>query len=165
MTVVSNSTALVHLSAMGRVDLLRELFEEVYIPEEVYQEVVVQGAGKPGAAEVQAAPWIKTQAVTNRLAFAVLNATLGAGEAACIVLTAEMGADLVILDDRLARLQAQTQGLKITGTVGILLIADEQGRLNFQQALDDLLATGFRLSPTEYQRVINLWKAKKGATP
>jgi len=165
MIVISNSTALMHLSAMGQLGLLRDLFSEIVIPEEVYQEVAVQGAGKPGAAEVQAAQWIKRQTISNKLAFSVLNATLGAGESACIVLASEMNADLVILDDSAARLQAQAQSLKITGTVGILLMADEQGKVNFQSALDGLLATGFRLSPAEYNRVINLWKAKTGRTP
>jgi uncharacterized protein len=165
MTVVSNSTALMHLAAMGRLDLMRESFAEIHIPEEVYQEVVVKGTGRPGATEVQSAGWIKRGAVTNTLAFSILHATLGAGEAACIVLAVEIGADLVILDDRAARLQAQAQGLIVTGTVGILLAADAQGRLDFKEALDDLLATGFRLHPFEYQRVIDLWKAKKGPAP
>lgn len=161
MKVISNSTALVHLSATGRLNLLRELFGEIHIPEEVYREVVILGVGKPGAAEVQAADWIRTHAITNRLALAMLSATLGIGEAACIVLAVEKGADLVILDDRQARLQAQAQGLRITGTIGILLMAAKQGRLDFREALDELLATGFRLHPDEYQRVLNLWQSEK----
>lgn len=66
MKVISNSTALVHLSAAGRLNLLQELFGEIYIPEEVYHEVVIAGAGKPGAVEVQTADWIHTLAITNR---------------------------------------------------------------------------------------------------
>lgn len=161
MKTVSNSTALVHLSAIGQLDLLHRLFGHIYIPEEVYQEVVIAGAGKPGAAEVEAANWIETRHVTNQLALSLLKVTLGSGEAACIVLAAEMQADLVILDDRLARMQAQEQGLSVVGTVGILLIADERGYLDFPSAVDSLLASGFRLSPAEYQRVVELWKAKR----
>src|SRR5947209_4168376 len=107
MIVVSDSTALMHLAAMGRLAVLRDLFLEIHIPDEVYQEVVLRGAGRPGTAEVQAADWVKKRALTNTLAFSILHAALGAGESACIVLAAEMGADLVILDDRAARLQAQ----------------------------------------------------------
>ncbi len=160
MKVVSNSTALVHLSAAGRLELLRELFGELYIPEEVYHEVVIAGAGKPGSSEVQTADWIKRLAVKNRLAWSMLNIMLGAGEAACIVLAIEVGADLVILDDRRARLQALAHGLKITGTIGVLLMAGKEGRLDFRQALDELLATGFRLHPGEYQRILSLWQSE-----
>jgi predicted nucleic acid-binding protein len=145
---------------MVRLSLLRDLFAEILIPEEVYDEVVLQGVGKPGGAEVQASDWIQRRAITNQLAFSILHASLGAGEAACIVLAAEMGADLLILDDRAARLQAQAQQATVTGTVGLLLVADGQGRLSFQEALDDLLATGFRLRSAEYQRVIEQWKSK-----
>ncbi len=77
MKVVSNSTAMVHLSAAGHFDLLHELFGELYIPEEVYHEVVIAGAGKPGSSEVQNAPWIKRLAVKNRLAWSMVNTMLG----------------------------------------------------------------------------------------
>src|SRR5438093_147378 len=81
------------------------------------------------------------------------------------VLASEVGADLVVLDDRAARLQAEAVGLRLTGPVGILLTAARQGLLDFQQALDGLLATGFRLGPAEYQRMIDTWKAGKATPP
>ena len=140
--------------------MLRRLFDHIYIAEEVYQEVVVAGSGKPGADEVKGATWIETRKVTNQLALSLLKATLGSGEAACIVLAAEMQADLVILDDRLARIQAQEQVLKVVGTVGILLNAAERGEVEFTSALDSLLSSGFRLSPAEHQRVLALWRER-----
>ncbi len=161
MKVVCNSTVLVHLSAMGRLDLLRDIFGEIYIPNEVYEEVVTRGANRAGMMEVSNASWINVQRITNHLAFEVLSTTLGAGESACIVLAFEIGADLVILDDRQARLRAQMQGLNVTGTVGVLMVAAEQGKTEFEQALDSLLATGFRLSPAEFQRVMSLWRSER----
>jgi len=163
--VVSNSTPLIHLAAMNRLELLRDLFAEVHVPEAVYEEVVVLGAGKPGATEIASATWIVRHGIANRLAYSVLRTSLGAGEAACIVLAAETGAGLLILDDRAARQQAQAQGLTVAGSVGVLLAADQQGLLDFKQALDELLATGFRLRPSEYQRVVDLWMAGRGSTP
>ncbi len=161
MIVVSNSTPLIHLSAMGRLDLLPQLFDEIVIANEVYEEVVLKGQDRPAASEVQAAKWIQRRAINNRLACAILQHSLDLGESATIVLAIELAADLTILDDRLARNQAQALSIKITGTVGILLMAAEQGIVHFQQALDALLATGFRLSAVEYQRVINLWQAEQ----
>ena len=121
----------------------------------------MKGANRPGTSEVKSATWIKRRAINNRLACTILQNSLGAGESATIVLALELEADLTILDDRLARLQAQARSIEITGTVGLLLMADVRNILHFQQALDDLLATGFRLSAIEYQRVINLWKTEQ----
>lgn len=159
MIVVSNSTPLIHLSAMGSLDLLPQLFGEIVIAEEVYEEVVLKGANQPAASEVQSARWIQRQTINNRLACTFLQNSLGAGESATIVLAIELDADLTILDDRSARIQAQARSIKITGTLGILLMAAERDIVDFQKALDDLLATGFHLSAREYQRVIGLWKA------
>ena len=110
MVAVSNSTALMHLSAMGHLDLLRTLFTEIHIPDAVYEEVVGRGTGKPGAAEVAAADWIKRHTVGNALAVMMLCGDLQAGEAECLVLAAELGADLLILDDGAARLEAVARG-------------------------------------------------------
>lgn len=159
MIVVSNSTPLIHLSAMGKLDLLPHLFGEIVIAEEVYEEVVLKGADRPAASEVQSAKWIQRRSIKNKLAGTILQNSLGAGESATIVLAIELDADLTILDDRSARIQAQARSIKITGTIGILLMAAERDIVHFQQALDDLLTTGFHLSAREYQRVINLWQA------
>ena len=161
MIIISNSTPLVHLSAMDKLDLLKQLFGEIRIPEEVYQEVIIRGQGKPGSEEVGAARWIKREMVKDQLAVSTLNTRLGVGESACLILAIELGADLVILDDRSARLEAQALGLKITGSIGVLLKADEEGLVDFGRSFDELLATGFRLSPKERERILQLWQAKK----
>jgi predicted nucleic acid-binding protein len=46
--------------------------------------------------------------------------------------------------------------LKITGTVGILLMAAQDKKLDLKKSLDQLLADGFRLSEKEYQRILKL---------
>ena len=162
MKVVCNATPLIHLSAIDQLDLLRDLFGEIAIPQAVYAEVVGQGAGKPGAAEVKAAKWIKKHRTSNRQVVQALETILGKGEAACIALAMSLKADLVVLDDRKGRIHAKAQGLRITGTVGILLTAAERGSVDFEQALDKLLATGFRMSPREYEHIIDLWRKGKG---
>ena len=45
-------------------------------------------------------------------------------------------------------------GLKITGTIGILLLASADGKLDFKKAIDELMAVGFRLSEKEYKRIL-----------
>jgi predicted nucleic acid-binding protein len=68
MTVIANASPLIHLSAIRHLDLLPALFGRVIVPEEVYAEVVIKGAGRPGSREVAEAAWIDCRAVTNRLA-------------------------------------------------------------------------------------------------
>lgn len=65
--VVSNSSPLIHLSRIGRLYLLKELFGEVIILHAVYHEVVVEGRGRPGSQEVKEASWIKVMKIKIRI--------------------------------------------------------------------------------------------------
>jgi predicted nucleic acid-binding protein len=51
MTIVSNASPLINLARIGKLDLLHRLYDSVLIPQAVWDEVVVQGAGQPGAEE------------------------------------------------------------------------------------------------------------------
>jgi len=98
MNVVSNSTPLIALAMINRLDLLKEYFGEIFIPEEVYDEVVRRGEGMPGAVEVARSEWIKETNVQNRFAVESLGLTLDKGEAEAIVLSKERDA-LLLIDD------------------------------------------------------------------
>ena len=65
MTVVSDSSPLVILTKLGCFDLLNRLFPHLYISAEVHDEVVIAGAGLPGASEVSKAEWIEVKALQN----------------------------------------------------------------------------------------------------
>lgn len=79
MSIVSDSSALINLARIGRLDLLQQLYREVTIPEAVWHEVVVEGAGQVGADIVKDATWIKTRAVTNKDLVRALRQELDAG--------------------------------------------------------------------------------------
>jgi len=66
MKVVSNASPLINLARIGKLGLLRDLYEELTIPEAVWREVVVEGAGQPGADEIESAAWILRKAAGNR---------------------------------------------------------------------------------------------------
>ena len=145
MTVVSNASPLITLSKVGALHVLPELFGKLIAPREVFHEVTVIGAGRPGASDVQGAPWIELKSYTNAAQFARWRTQygLGAGETATILLARESSANLAIIDERTARGLATGLGLNVMGCVGILesaarknLIADL--RSTFQQ----LLASG-----------------------
>ena len=157
MKVVSNSTPLIALLRINKFSLLKEYFGEVYIPKEVYEEVVTRGGNLFGAEEVESAEWIKVEKVKNRIAVESLSIALDKGEAEAIVLAREKDG-MLILDEGDGRRTAESLGLKITGTVGILLLASADGKLDFKKAIDELIAVGFRLSEKEYKRILSLNK-------
>jgi len=58
MSIVSNASPLINLARIGKLDLLRQLYGELAIPEAVWHEVVVEGSEQPGAHEVETATWL-----------------------------------------------------------------------------------------------------------
>lgn len=104
---------------------MKDLFGEVYLLEAVYREVVVEGAGQPGAAEIQTAVtqgWLQQIAVRDRIAVDALLDELHLGEAEAIVLARELSVGRVLLDDQAAWTRARLMDLTVTGTIGILLL-------------------------------------------
>lgn len=156
--VVTNASPLIYLSILNRISLLDKLFSEVYLPEAVYREVVIQGRGQPGAKETQTAldeGWLRRMTVRNRTAVDGLLDELHLGEAEAIILARGLDIGRVILDDRAARSKANLMGLLVTGTIGILLLAREKGLAeNIQEDLDRLKQHSFRISPDLYARLV-----------
>lgn len=81
MNVVSNASPLINMACIGKLNLLRQLYGELFIPEAVWNEVVVEGIGQPGSDEIKSATWIKTQAVNDISLVRALRQELDAGEA------------------------------------------------------------------------------------
>lgn len=157
MKVVTNSTPLIALSKINRLELLREVYGTIYIPEEVYTEVVVNGVGKPGATEIETADWIICQPVTDKGQVLILhNRTLiDLGECGAIVLAQEIRAERIIIDDRVARQVAIEKGLPVIGTVGVLRVAKTQRIIPaVKPILDDLRSHGTRINDRLYYQTL-----------
>ena len=156
MRVISDSSPLIALSRIGQLSLLRELYQDVTVPQGVVQEVTSNGAGQPGAEEVSTADWIIAVRVKDQPFVESLRRDLGEGEAEAIALAVELQADLLIVDDLLARQAARNLGLMFVGTVGVLLEARQKGLLpEIKPCLDDLIdLAGFRVSGQLYSRVL-----------
>ena len=157
MKIVANSTPLIELSKIHRLELLRDVYHSIIIPEQVYAEVVIDGVGEPGATEVAESQWILRRAVTNENQVLRLHANtpLDLGECGAIVLAQEIDARQVIIDDRVARRVAMAQGLPVIGTVGVLLIAKARHIIPaVKPLLDELRLHGTRISPKLYRQTL-----------
>lgn len=156
MLVVSDTSPITNLAAIGHLNLLRELYEQITIPEEVRDELVLGGAGNnPGAREVRSETWFTIVSVDaqerGRLARAY--PALDLGEVAALALAVERSADLILLDDKAARRAASDLKLSY---VGIVLVAKSHGMVALvRPILDDLRSrAGFRLADAIYQNAL-----------
>jgi predicted nucleic acid-binding protein len=158
MIVVSNTSPITNLATIGQLELLPKLYSQVIIPQAVYEEIVISGSGKPGAAEVQAASWIEVKKATDQTLVAKLELELDQGEAESIALSLELKADLVLLDERQGRKVGVRFGLNMIGLLGILIEAKRQGLIVQVQPLLEELRTkaGFWIGDKLYQQVIQI---------
>lgn len=148
---------MIALSKINRLELLQEVYRSIYIPEEVYTEVVVNGIGKPGAAEVETANWITCQPVTDKNQVLRLHhrTLIDLGECGTIVLAQEIRAERIIIDDRVARQVAIAKGLPVIGTVGVLCVAKAQRIIPaVKPILDDLRSHGTRINDRLYYQTL-----------
>ncbi len=122
MIALADSSPLVILAKLDCFHLLNRFYPRVYISPEVHHEVVVAGAGLPGAAEVANAEWIELKPLRNPadLLVAQERHPLGLGEISTILLAKEIQASEILLDDYNARKLARVEGFNVRGSVGLL---------------------------------------------
>ena len=163
--VLSDASTLIHLAAIGRLTLLRELYQKITIPSAVWREVVEEGKGRVGTKEIEAARqagWIETVSPTNAPLLRLLQRDLDDGESAVIALAIERSADLILLDETDARQVAERYGLRKTGVIGVLMRAKREGKIASLQAELDRLRSqgGFWIAERLYQRALRAVREK-----
>jgi len=166
----SNATPLIYLAKIGKLDLLKELFGEILIPKEVWNEVVEKGKrlGRKDAYAVEKAiveGWIKVVAADPF----EMPIELDKGEEEALSLAKQLKLETVLVDEVSARSAARLLGLTPRGTIFVLLMALKERKIEldeFLQALDQLIDEGFRLKEEVYvQAVREATKlTKKGRT-
>ena len=156
MIVVCDTSPITNLAAVGRVELLKDLFGLVLISESVRDELQADGGVYPGS-NVASLDWIEVRAAANRTMVNQLRKTIHLGEAESIVLALECKADLVLLDDADGRSAAQQCGLTVMGTLGVLIRAKRTGLIPFvKPILDDLIAHGFFVRDSVAQGILKI---------
>ncbi|MDP9371505.1 MAG: DUF3368 domain-containing protein [Chloroflexota bacterium] len=135
MRVVSDAGPIIHLSWIDHLDLLDALFEEVLLPPAVREEVLAAPTGALGLERIAAAlgqGWLRVHPLPIEATAELrlpMHGVLAQGEREAIVLAQTLRADLLLTDDGRARAVAEGRGLEVTGTLGILRAAREEGRL------------------------------------
>ncbi len=157
MIVVSNTSPISNLAAIGHLELLQQLYGNIIIPPAVYQELINSGDAEPATLAVQTLDWIQTQPVSDRVLLETLQTNLDPGEAEAITLAVEINAERLIIDERRGRNEAIQLGLQVTGILGIALAAKQEGLIPLvQPILDDLRANTFWIRDALYAEVLRL---------
>jgi predicted nucleic acid-binding protein len=155
MLIICDSSPLVALSLCNELRLLDALFNEVIIPEKVYNEI--NKPGKPEAGKIAVWSQGKVRRAENQQQ--AMNLSLDAGESEAIALYWEKSADFLLIDEQKGRKIAIQRGIKIIGTVGILLRAKQEGFITIIRPFVDLLRNSpIRISDELYKKALELAK-------
>ena len=146
--VVADSGPLIAFGHLDRFDLFPDVLGQVLVPASVIQECL-QKPARSDAVCIQLAivkGWLVVDA-SNPNFLISLPCSLGEGECAAITLATKLGCP-VLLDDKLARRAAQLVGVKVVGSVGVLLKAKQLGKIEQVATMLELLQSkGYHLSP------------------
>ena len=140
MLVVSDTSPITSLLAIGRFDIIETLYRTVIVPSAVAGELRACHEELPGC--------IQSRIPSDTAAVALLRSELDQGEAEAIVLARELHAELLLMDETLGRARARQEHVPVMGLVGVLLVARRVGLIHSMRATLDQLESkaGFCLS-------------------
>lgn len=143
--IIADASCLIVLENIQELSLLHKLFGEVLITEEVKDEF---GFDLP--------EWLKVREVKDQSKKEILNLILDKGEASAIALALEIAESVLIIDEKKGRRIAQESGLKIVGTLGLILKAKENNLIDStEEILEKLENADFRISPTLKAKILD----------
>ena len=157
--VISDASVLISLASANHLELLRSLYGTVIIPGIVAREILGASGQLPGSNAVNAAltqQWIALTEPQNHSLIMALSDTLDVGEAHAIALAAETPGSLLLIDETDGRAAAKNLGVRVTGTIGVLVRARQEGHLAALRPLLDqmIVGTQFRISRELYERTL-----------
>jgi predicted nucleic acid-binding protein len=145
MVVVADATPIHYLILIGEIDLLRELYGTIAVPEAVIEELSAPQTPTDVREWVSALPvWVAIRSVPASTP--VPFASLGLGEREAIAIARVLSGSILLTDDFQARVAAESVGVKVVPTIRVLSTAGALGLVNFEDALARLQQTNFRVS-------------------
>ena len=153
---VTNTSPLLYLYRIEKLDILSQVFEEVLTVPAVISELAEGQARGYDVPKPEDYKWLRVIS-PQKVPSEWLASDLGAGELETMALALEHQEKVVILDDALARRIAQAAGLEVWGTLRVLLEAKKQGLLSsISSAIDELQKSGMWISEDIGQRILKL---------
>ena len=159
--IISNSSPLIYLAKIQKLELLRNLFKEIIIPKEVYNEVskgkeekyidafIIERAATNG--------WIKVKEVGIDKEIERFASEIDLGEVAVISLAKKLNPSLILIDDASGRAIAESFGFNAKGTLYVLLKAYKKKLINkkeIKELVNKLIFSGFRVSQEIYIKLM-----------
>ena len=153
---ISNTSPLLFLYRAGVIDWLPQIFDEVWAPEAVRNELLAgqsKGYDVPGPAEYTWLRVVNPKSMPSEW----LALELGAGELAAMALALENPEHIILLDDMLARRTATAAGLQVWGTLKVVLEAKSHGFISkIEPVVNQLSDSGMWVSAEVKQRILFL---------
>jgi predicted nucleic acid-binding protein len=154
-TWVVDTSPLIFLAKLGRLDLLRRAADTVCTARAVLNEIQAKPDEAGRVIEEASRSWLSIREVSDRRTVEILLAVLDLGEAEVIVLAKEVGADRVVMDDLDARRFARRAGFALVGTLGVLLAARLRGEIpSVRVEIERLRVAGFRATPSLVEAIL-----------
>jgi predicted nucleic acid-binding protein len=147
--IIGDSSALVALSIMDKLDLLESIFGKIYVPQAVYAEVTI--SYKPQSVKLK-------NFLTNKIVNVEIDISqigLGKGELEAIALYKNMKANFLLIDDRRAKSFAKLNDVNVIGSLGVMVLAKELGKVEtIRDDLEKLLDSDIFISKSLIDRVL-----------
>lgn len=154
--VISDASVLISLASADHLGLLRKLYGSVVIPGIVAREISDSMPGSKAVNAARAGQWIQTCEPKNMALVTALSDALDAGEAHAIALAVEPPGSLLLIDETDGRAAAKNLGVRVTGTIGVLVRAKREGHLAAVGPLLDKMIAGtqFRIGRELYETTL-----------
>ncbi len=165
MIVISDTTPIISLLKAGKLELLEKLYQTVVVPEAVYDELIRNRVYEEEKKEIEKCPFLVIEKVHNVESVRILRDVTGldAGESESLILYGEKQADLLLIDEHKGRSVAKKMSVKHIGTVGILMLAFDEGILTakeVRETLAVLLVCDIRLSRKLCNKILDYVEEK-----
>ncbi len=156
MIIVSDTSPVRALVAIGRSEILYRLFKEIYIPKAVESELLRIALLKNQIMEFLNQRWVIIQAVNHDDTYRSIRKILDEGESEAIALAISLGAELLLMDEHKGREVAKEKMLKPLGLIGVMLKAKKEKHLAvIKPDLDKLIKEhGFWLDAELYKEIL-----------
>lgn len=159
MLIVADTSPINYLVLIGIEHVLLELYGGIFVPEQVMNELRDPASPQPVADWIARLPaWVRIEQADVRM----IPDHIGIGERAAIALATQLKTDRLLLDDREARALAERMGLRVAGTLAVVVDAARAGLIDPGRVLADLQRTSFRASVTLLLEVLALCQRPSG---